>query len=577
MAYGFDIKYFNSFWLKKAIKNYTSANTQSSTWPGLPWNPLNYPTFPYDGGAFYTTGTVYNWYVEESRIRGGYNNVSVDLGVRAHIVNEENKQLHRTNALIYSGIFNSRTGINETNQFSVGQDITRALDPAHGSIQKLFAEDTNLIIFQENKVSRALIDKDTIYTTEGGTSTQVMGKVIGQIVPYLGQYGISDNPESFASFGFRKYFCDRYRGLVLRLSRDGITEISSYGMRDYFRDYLTALPNDFTLRTVPYVTNDVASSTSVDVISSTCPDIDIGASIYVISGGVLIPLQQFSTSNPPSPLFIEKVEEASSGIWKITFTGEYTIADGSTIAAGQTIYIGRFTKSHIPGGWDNHSYNYTLSMQASPPYISTESANYATLSFDESVSGWTSFYSYKPMFLDSLKSNFYSFVDSNVYQHYDEITDNSRGNFYGVQNDSTVTFVFNPNVSVVKNFQTIGYEGSNGWEVDEFKSGEEGVDLVGVAYNLYQDQTATVKSYSEGLYTENGIPLRAGFDRKENKYVANLINNSNARPGEVVFGESSSGVKGYFATVKLSTDATTEVGGMKELFAVSSKFVTSSY
>ena len=216
-------------------------------------------------------------------------------------------------------------------------------------------------------------------------------------------------------------------------------------------------------------------------------------------------------------------------------------------------------------------------MQAAPPYISTEAANYATLSFDDAINGWTSFYSYKPMFLDSLKNNFYSFVDSNIYQHYDQITNNSRGNFYGVQNDSSVTFVFNPNVSLVKNFQTIGYEGSNGWEVDEFKSGFEGADLLGTSYNSYQDQTATVKSYSEGLYTENGIPYRAGFNRKENRYVANVVNSSGARPGEVVFGESSSGIKGYFATVKLSTDATTEVGGMKELFAVSSKFVTSSY
>ena len=66
--------------------------------------------------------------------------------------------------MIYSGIFNSRTGINDTNVFSVGEDITRSVDPANGSIQRLYAEDTNLIIFQENKVSRAPIDKDIIYT-----------------------------------------------------------------------------------------------------------------------------------------------------------------------------------------------------------------------------------------------------------------------------------------------------------------------------------------------------------------------------------------------------------------------------
>ena len=52
-------------------------------------------------------------------------------------------QARRGNSLIYSGIFNSRTGINQTNQFSVAEEITRSVDPISGSIQKLFAEDTN--------------------------------------------------------------------------------------------------------------------------------------------------------------------------------------------------------------------------------------------------------------------------------------------------------------------------------------------------------------------------------------------------------------------------------------------------
>ena len=38
--------------------------------------------------------------------------------------------------MIYSGIFNSRTGVNNTNQFSVAESITRSLDPAQGSKQK---------------------------------------------------------------------------------------------------------------------------------------------------------------------------------------------------------------------------------------------------------------------------------------------------------------------------------------------------------------------------------------------------------------------------------------------------------
>ena len=45
--------------------------------------------------------------------------------------------------------------------------------------KSLYAEDTNLIIFQEDKVSRALIDKDAIYSAEGGSITNHQ-LVIGQ-------------------------------------------------------------------------------------------------------------------------------------------------------------------------------------------------------------------------------------------------------------------------------------------------------------------------------------------------------------------------------------------------------------
>ena len=84
-------------------------------------------------------------------------------------------------------MFNSRTGINQTNEFSVGEDITRSVDPAKGSIQKLYAEDTNLIIFQEDKVNRALIDKDAIYSAEGNAASTSANWVIGQIVAYAGE------------------------------------------------------------------------------------------------------------------------------------------------------------------------------------------------------------------------------------------------------------------------------------------------------------------------------------------------------------------------------------------------------
>ena len=104
-----EINYFNSYFLKK-LQNVPSnvIEVVNDTWTGPSSNPNQ------------------DWYIEESRIRGGYNNTSTDLGVKAYIVEEQDKQTRRGNTLIYSGIFNSRTGVNKTNQFSVAEEITRS-------------------------------------------------------------------------------------------------------------------------------------------------------------------------------------------------------------------------------------------------------------------------------------------------------------------------------------------------------------------------------------------------------------------------------------------------------------------
>ena len=231
-----EVKYFNSFLLKKTVN--TALTPDAAAWNGSFGVPAGvagaYPVFT-------TVDNTHSWVIEESRIRGGYNNTNIDYGVKAYLVEDEPNSSVRFNSMIYSGIFNSRTGVNDSNVFSVGTDITKSTDPINGSIQKLYAEDTALIIFQQDKVSRAPIDKDVIYNAEGGGSLTASNMVIGNIIPFAGEYGISNNPESFAVYGYRKYFTDKNRNAVLRLSKDGITEISNYGMIDYFRDQFGAL------------------------------------------------------------------------------------------------------------------------------------------------------------------------------------------------------------------------------------------------------------------------------------------------------------------------------------------------
>ena len=468
MSITLEVGYFNSFYLKRIADIPVPVGPVLST-PILPDNTVT----PYPWVAPSTSTVEEDWYIEESRIRGGYNNTSTDLGVKAYIVEDNDAQQRRSSSLIYSGIFNSRTGVNQSNQFSIAEQITRSVDPISGSIQKLYAEDTNLIVFQEDKVNRALIDKDAIYSAEGGAITTSANLVIGQIIPYAGEYGISTNPESFAVYGYQKYFTDRNRNAVLRLSMDGITEISNYGMVDFFRDKLAT----------------------------------------------------------------------------VSSTGK------------------------IVGAYDIYNKNYVVSLQ-------NADNTYNTLSFEEATNGWVSFYDYKPSSGFSSQGKFFTTNGTSIWEHYVLQTKAAppvevpRNSFYGVASlPSTLKFVINPDPTRVKTFNTVNYEGTNGWEITSLVSDATGFDARGAGWDETIDTSSRIWSYDEGLYTEGGIPYRAGFDRKQNRYVAAIKNNS-TQPidGQVLIGPDSTGIKAYYATVIIKTDATTDPGKLKELFAVGATY-----
>jgi len=559
-----------------------------------------------------------NWYIEEASIKGGFNNMETDIGARAFLDEEEPIQQHRFNSLIYSGVFNSRTGINRTNEFPVGTSITKSANPEYGSIQKTYAEETNLLILQENKCQRALIDKDTIYTSEGGTQTLPQGVVIGQITPYAGEYGISKNPESFAIYGYQKYFIDRNRNAVLRLSKDGITEISEYGMRDWFRDNLAPLNDNITNTNILEVEEiTMGENTSFIELSNIVyaePAIQntfVGSAVYFSDDGTT---WKQAIGDNKSPVTVT----GSQGSSPFTIFLSDTCVDIFDNQENGIQFISK-NRSYIKGGWDVYNkqyicslhYNYnTRSKILSDGTFTADPKDYTfyTLGFDEKINGWTSFYSYRPGLIGSLKSKFYSannFYNTwtngigqfSLYEHYkEELNTPNRGVFYGKSYPSTVTIIANALPSVEKNFLAIDYEGSSGWKVVQkdnkpsIFSDETGANFFGTEWRDQIDDANEIYSYYEGRYDGIGgegsaadpnYPplLHAGFDRKNNRYMANLVRpttstNKTVVPGEVIYGDQMSGIKGYFATVTLSTDTETDPLEMKELYQVSLTYVT---
>jgi len=180
--------------------------------------------------------------VESNRIGDTYNKPFITNGATvSSILEKEYKEEHRKYGLIYSGIYNSTSGINNLNQFIAAEKITKDINPVYGSIQKLYSRSTadgDLITLCEDRVLKILANKDALFNADGNTQLTATENVLGQTIPYAGEFGISKNPESFAAESYRVYFTDKIRGTVMRLSKDGLTPISNYGMKDYFRDNL---------------------------------------------------------------------------------------------------------------------------------------------------------------------------------------------------------------------------------------------------------------------------------------------------------------------------------------------------
>jgi hypothetical protein len=475
---------------------------------------------------------VKNWHIEESRIRGAFNGKTVDFGVRAAITDNEYAPETREASLIYSGIYNGRTRTNEINQFNPSIPNTKSIDSSFGSIQKLFAEDNNLNVFQENKVHNILIDKDIIFTAEGSPQITSSDQVLGQVVAYTGNYGISKNPESFAYHAGRKYFTDKNNGVVLRLSRDGITEISNFGMRDYFKtnlklaDSIVGIWDNNRKKYVLSLQEDLVTNTFTGNGSNT-----------TISLAFTKVDTNFATVNLPDPTDISQIEvfQTSRGATALVANTDYTYNTSTGV----------------------------VTMTSAPPigdvvtvHLRDFTSGFQTVTFDEDINGWSSFYGYKPAFGGSIDADFYTYGVNDLYKHYD--LDANRGSFYGNSTiASTVDLIFNKPPSISKYFKTINYEGNTGWAVNSIETDSD----KGSPIPAYVSTSASAESTWQDLVV-------SGFKKKDNKYYSYIVNETLPKRNEILFGGDISGVKGFFNKVQLSVSDTSA----KELFAVSSEY-----
>lgn len=88
-----------------------------------------------------------------------------------------------------------------------------------------------------------------------------------------------------------------------------------------------------------------------------------------------------------------------------------------------------------------------------------------TLTYGNDVKGWTSFHDFLPDWFTRCNNRFFTIKDGNLQLHNDE--DNPiRNSLYGVQVNSEITTILNPDNSEDKIFKTIALESTHAWQAN---------------------------------------------------------------------------------------------------------------
>lgn len=83
-----------------------------------------------------------------------------------------------------------------------------------------------------------------------------------------------------------------------------------------------------------------------------------------------------------------------------------------------------------------------------------------TLTYDDGVKGFPSFYSYFPDFMVGMNNYFYTFKNGDLYRHNTNV---KRNQYYGTDYSSSITSVFNDEPLINKIFKTLSLESDSAW------------------------------------------------------------------------------------------------------------------
>ncbi len=216
---------------------------------------------------------------------------------RPSIIDINAREAYYSTLIRHGEAYQANTNINGLNRFYAKN--SDEYDYSFGDALRMVVKNRQLVILQKFKIGAVSLFSSIGKDPNGLTVVFNTDKLLNPIQYYMGDFGIGTCPESVASFNYAIYGCDNIKGIIWRLSNDGLVALSmKYKMNSWANDnlnqgvsnqkvygafdqrldnYIIALSEDDTVCVSPYIADfdlpdgilDVAYYFSVRVTGST--------------------------------------------------------------------------------------------------------------------------------------------------------------------------------------------------------------------------------------------------------------------------------------------------------------------
>ena len=411
-------------------------------------------------------------------------------------------EITRTTAVAYTQPIIPNSPTNGLSM-ALGSSIS-IYDAKFGSIQKMsLTNNKQLTVYFEDKVGDLGVLEELNKQASGSVVYQTSALLNG-INYYSYDGGIGLSPESFAYYDKTQYFISPRNNAVCRLSNDGITEISNWGMTKWFNDNLDIKENLLT-GVNAYGVFDERNQSYIISLSSY---IELNIAIHPTSGILVTLPDGFVTAAD----YAIKVGES---VIATTSTNGYVLeVSGVSRQTDDTAYV----------TWTG----------GTPAYVDVVDCTFIsqtdTVWFSEDANAWLSFLDFIPEMMATCGVDYVSFKDGAMWLHN---SNDTRGSFYGTAYDAEVTVPFNTPPDVQKRFETIEQESNSVWKSDTdgdivTLSGQTSL-LEAAFYTEFQQGEWAAALRKDSSSPNETYPLLNGYDLRDRVISFRLVNGDTTR------------------------------------------------